>query len=167
MTSFVALIRAMNVGGKGMLPMTELRTLCLGLDLKKVRTYIQSGNVLFESTLPEPALRALLEQTLAMKMGTRRNVLIRQASELRSILDENPFPAADPARVGVVFFSAPVPMPPIPPGREELHLRGRELFIHYPDGMGRSKLRLPASLEAEGTMRNLNTVAKLVAMATE
>ena len=142
--------------------------MCVELGLEKVRTYIQSGNVVFESRFPESILRANLEQALFEKMGKHVGVLIRTASELRAILDANPFPVAKPAQVGVVFLPEPAPGSLLTgwmiPGREELRVIGREIFIHYPDGMGRSKLKLP-SRAASGTTRNLNTVAKLAAMA--
>lgn len=167
MAVFVALLRAVNVGGTGMLPMAELRTLCVELGWRNVRTYIQSGNVVFESPLPERAVRAELERALAEKMGRHVGVLIRTAPELRTIFESNPFPNAAPAQVGVVFLSEPAPkdllVGPVIPGQEELHVAGREIFVHYPGGMGRSRLKIPPPA-TEGTMRNLNTVAKLVTM---
>ena len=168
MTAFVALLRAVNVGGTGMLPMKELQAICVKLGLEKVQTYIQSGNVVFESRMPERILRENLEQALSEKMGRPATVLIRTASELRAALDANPFPAAKPAQVALVFLPEPGPSDLLTglaiTGREEVRLIGREIFIHYPDGMGRSKLKLPSGA-ANGTARNLNTVAKLAAMA--
>jgi uncharacterized protein (DUF1697 family) len=168
LTAFVALLRAVNVGGTSMLPMKELQAMCVELGLEKVRTYIQSGNVVFESRMPERILRANLEQTLSKKMSKHVTVLIRTASELRTTLDANPFPTAKPAQVGLVFLPEPAPSSLLTglvvPGREEVRLIGRDIFIHYPDGMGRSKLKLPSET-ANGTTRNLNTVAKLAAMA--
>jgi uncharacterized protein (DUF1697 family) len=167
MTVFVALLRALNVGGTGILPMKELQALFVATGLTSVRTYIQSGNVVFESGQSEAKLQADLEQALTNKMGRKVGVLIRTASALHATLEANPFPNAPPARVGVVFLPEPAPTNLLAgvkvPGREELHLADREIFIHYPDGMGRSKLKLPP-LASRGTTRNLNTVAKLVAM---
>jgi uncharacterized protein (DUF1697 family) len=169
MTVFVALLRAVNVGGTGMLPMKELQSLFLERGLKNVRTYIQSGNVVFESVHDEARLKADLELALTRKMGKGVAVLIRTSGELQAVLDANPFPSAAPARVGVVFLSEPAPSNLLEglkiSGREELHLAGREIFIHYPDGMGRSKLKLPP-LASNGTSRNINTVARLVAMTS-
>jgi uncharacterized protein (DUF1697 family) len=170
MTAFVALLRAVNVGGTGMLPMEELRSLCVELGLEKVRTYIQSGNVVFESEMEERILGAQLEQALSAKIGRPVGVLIRTAAELRATLDANPFPSAKPAEVGVVFLHEPAPSQLLTglaiPGQEQVRPIGREIFVHYPDGMGRSKLKLPSEV-ANGTTRNLNTVAKLAAMAGE
>ncbi len=167
MSIFVALLRAVNVGGTGMLPMKELSAICVKLGFEKVRTYIQSGNVIFESALPERDIQAKLEQVLTKKMGKKIDVMVRSASELRSILEANPFPEAEPAKVMVVFLSHAAPKGILDnlaaPGGEEVRPGTREIYIYYPNGMGRSKLKLPPSLGA-ATARNINTVAKLVAM---
>jgi uncharacterized protein (DUF1697 family) len=167
LATFVALLRAINVGGTGVLPMKELAALCSGAGLESVRTYIQSGNVVFQSTLREAEIRARLEPALARRMGKPIDVMIRTAAELRSVLDNNPFPAGNPAQVVVMFLSRPAPTGLVDalviPGSEEVRVAGRDLYIHYPDGIGRSKLKLPPALV--GTARNLNTVGKLAAMA--
>ena len=167
MAVFIALLRAINVGGTGMLPMKELSALCTELGLAKVRTYIQSGNVVFESRLSEEKVRAALEKALAERMRKTIDVMVRTAAELRSVLEANPFPDAQPAKVAVVFRSGPAPKGLLEnlviPGGEEVRLGKREIYIHYPDGMGRSKLRLSSAVGVV-TVRNINTVAKLVAM---
>jgi uncharacterized protein (DUF1697 family) len=169
MTVFVALLRAINVGGTGTLSMKELSALCADLGLKRVRTYIQSGNVVFESLLSEAALREKLEQALTKRMEKRVDVVVRTASELRSVVEANPFPDAPPAKVAVFFRSDPLPKGLLDnlviPGGEEVRPGRREIYVHYPNGMGRSKLRLSPSAGV-GTVRNMNTVAKLVAIAT-
>ena len=167
MTVFVALLRAINVGGTGKLPMKDLSALCAALGFDRVRTYIQSGNVIFESNLSERAIRARLEKALTEKLGKRADVVVRTGPELRSVLRANPFPNADASRVGV-FFRADVLDKTllgevVAPGGEEVRLGKREIYIHFPQGMGRSKLKLPAGV---GTLRNINTVAKLVDMAS-
>jgi uncharacterized protein (DUF1697 family) len=170
MAIFVALLRAVNVGGTGALPMAQLRNLCADLGWQAVRTYIQSGNVVFESASSEPILRDELQRALAAHAGRPIGVAIRKAADLKAILMANPFPDAKPAQVGVVFLSEPVPADMLAeasiPGPEEMRAIGREIFIHYPDGMGRSKLKLPLAAR-NGTVRNVNTVAKLVAMTDE
>lgn len=166
---FVALLRAVNVGGTGKLPMRDLAALCTELGLEGVRTYIQSGNVVFRSRRSEKSIASALMQALAKKMGRRVDVAVRTAVQLRAVLRANPFPGGKPAQVAVVFLAASPPkglLDDLPiPGREELRLAGREIYIHYPDGMGRSKLKLPATLV--GTARNLNTVAKLVKISED
>jgi uncharacterized protein (DUF1697 family) len=169
MTTFVALLRAVNVGGTGLLPMKDLSALCTRLGFSDVRTYIQSGNVVFRSDVPEARARKILETALAERLGKPVDVMIRSAAELRAVLAGNPFPEAPPSRVAVVFSSNPVPKSAvdevIAPGGEQAAAGKRELYIFYPDGMGRSKLKLPPAL-GRMTARNINTVAKLVAMAS-
>lgn len=156
MTVFIALLRAINVGGTGILPMKELSGLCTDLGFESVRTYIQSGNVIFQSRRSEERIRTELEQALAGKMGKRIDVMVRTAPELRSVLEANPFPDADPGQVDVAFLAGPVPVGLLEKfriaGREEIRLGTREIYIHYPDGMGRSKLKLPSGVSA--TVRN-------------
>jgi uncharacterized protein (DUF1697 family) len=167
MTRFVALLRAVNVGGTGLLPMSELAALCAGLGHENVRTYIASGNVLFRSTLSEAEVRSGLERTLAERMGKAVEVMVRTGAEMQAVLDANPFPSADPKRVVVGFLNAPAPDDFL--GRvksvqdEDIRILGREIYIHYRAGIARSKLKLPASPAATG--RNLNTVARLAELA--
>ncbi|WP_425097893.1 DUF1697 domain-containing protein [Tropicibacter sp. S64] len=162
MTRYCALLRAVNVGGTGKLPMAELRALCADAGFADVSTYIASGNALFATDASEDAVRAALEERLAAHAGKPVGVLIRSAARMRQALQSNPFPEADPRRLGVLFLpSEPEPAALEPKGQagEAIVAAGREVYIHYPDGMGRSKLRFKAM--DVGTMRNLNTVAKL------
>jgi uncharacterized protein (DUF1697 family) len=167
MPTHIALLRAINVGGTGKLPMTELRALCEQLGFANVRTYIQSGNVVFESKLSSKRAKAVLEDALEARLGKRHAALLRSAEELAAVESRNPFPEADPKQLLVVFLDAPPPGDALKavkiPGRERLHLDGRELFIHFPDGMGRSKLKVP--LAGVGTGRNLNTIRALLRFA--
>jgi uncharacterized protein (DUF1697 family) len=168
MTVYVALLRAINVGGTGILPMKELTALCSGLGFNQVRTYIQSGNVIFDSPLGKDVVHQQLEQALNKKMGKPVDVLLRTAAELGAILKANPFPAAEPSKVAVVFCSGNLPKGWLEllriPGNEEVRPGKKEIYIHYPEGMGKSKLKLPPSTGA-ATARNVNTVTKLLALA--
>lgn len=163
MKTFIALLRGINVGGSGKLPMAELRTLCEDIGFKNVRTYIQSGNVIFESNFDEKALNEKLSLALQNEMQKQIPVIIRTVDELESVVAANPFPDEIPSQVGVMFFAEKVQENlldhQVIPGREEVKISGREIYIHYPDGMGRSKLKL--SIEKQGTMRNMNTAMRL------
>lgn len=167
MPVYVALLRAVNVGGTSTLPMSELKTICEGLGFADVQTYIQSGNVLFRSNLAEGEVRRRLEEALAARMGKAPGVILRSRRELETVLAEAPFPDAKPNFLLVTFL----PEPPaagaldklVAPDGEEVQIHGREIYIHYPNGSGRSKLKLPAL--KPGTARNLNTVCKLAEMA--
>jgi uncharacterized protein (DUF1697 family) len=170
MTVFAALLRAVNVGGTGMLPMKDLAALCTKLGFQNVRTYIQSGNVVFASRLSRTRVRESLEKALAVRMGKKVDVILRDAAELRQVLEANPFRSADPSRVAVAFCSEPVQKElfdaVVIPGNEQIVAGRQEVYIHYPDGMGRSKLKLP-KIDGVATVRNINTVTKLVAMVGE
>lgn len=164
----IALLRAINVGGTGKLPMAELRTVCEDLGFSDVQTYIQSGNVLFRSDLSSGQAEARLDKALETKLGKAPGVMIRAAGELAALAEGNPFPDAKPNYLMVNFLPGALPDDPlaglVAPDGEEVHAGTREIWVHYPNGSGRSKFKLPALKRA--TARNLNTVRKLAAMAT-
>jgi uncharacterized protein (DUF1697 family) len=169
MAVYVALLRAVNVGGTGKLPMSELRELCVEQGFADVTTYIQSGNVVFSTRCAEAEAQRRLERALAAKLGKPVGVHLRTPAELAAILARNPFPDAEPSKVLVLFLDHEPPTDALDavqsPGGEQLHLAGRELFVHFPDGMGRSKLKIPFAKTATG--RNLNTVAKLLELGRQ
>jgi len=163
--TYICFLRGINVGGNTMLPMNELKSLCEKLGFQRVRTYIQSGNVIFESLLDEAALAKHLEAALQKRMGKHIPVALRTIDELDEVLKKNPFQKAEPAKVGVMFFAKPVHKDFLDSVStstgEEVKIGNREIYIHYPNGMGRSKLKLPKEAK-EGTVRNINTVRKLI-----
>lgn len=168
MSIHVALLRAVNVGGTGKLPMAELRAMCEAIGFDNVRTYIASGNVVFESSHCAATARDLLEARLCDYAGKRVGVLIRSASELAAVQASNPFPGEAPNRTVAIFLDHP-PGPDAldaVSGRngERIVLGKREIYVFYGDGMSHSRLRIPAA--RAGTARNMNTVARLVALAT-
>lgn len=167
MTAFIALLRAVNVGGTSSLPMAELRALCESAGFEGARTYIQSGNVCFASPLTEREVKRALEAALEAKMGAAVGVLVRTADELRAALAANPYAREKPNLTYAIFYDEALPPDALvgvaTPGGERLALGVRELYVTYPEGMGRSKLKVPhAKL---GTARNMNTVAKLVELS--
>ncbi|MEN9577465.1 MAG: hypothetical protein RJA70_474 [Pseudomonadota bacterium] len=166
MTQYVALLRAVNVGGTGKLTMNALRTLCEAAKFTCVSTYIQSGNVVFQSSLSAANVTKQLAGALGLHMGKPVGVLVRTATEMATIAANNPFPEAAPNQVLVFFTPKIVAAADLRAvsiaGREEVRAIGREVYVHYPDGQGRSKLKLP--MADTGTARNMNTVSKLLAM---
>jgi uncharacterized protein (DUF1697 family) len=166
-TAFVALLRAVNVGGTGKLPMADLKAIAEAAGLKRVRTYIASGNLVFDSALSEAAVKQTLEQALERYAGKPVAVMVRTAAQMRAALDGNPFPDRAANRTMAVFLDAAPPADTldrvVAPGGEEVRLGLREIYIHYGEGMGQSKLKVPAA--KAGTARNINTVAKLAEMA--
>jgi uncharacterized protein (DUF1697 family) len=169
MTAYVALLRAVNVGGTGKLPMSDLKAMCGTAGFAKVKTYIASGNVVFESDEAEAEVAAALDRKLADYAGKPVGVMVRTAAEMKAVLDNNPFPDAKPNYTVAIFLEkAPAKdalEAMVAPDGEEARLGKREIYVHYPNGQGRSKLKLPAA--KAGTARNINTVAKLAGMAGE
>jgi uncharacterized protein (DUF1697 family) len=169
MTRYIALLRAINVGGTGKLPMSDLRAICEEAGFAHVQTYIASGNVLFESKAAASKVKAELEARLHAHAGKQVDVVLRTAAEMSAVLRANPFPKAEARHTYAVFLDEPPPSNALArvAGQqdEEMRLGKREIYVHYPSGMGRSKLRIPAA--KAGTARNMNTVAKLVELASK
>lgn len=167
MTSYVALLRAVNVGGTGKLPMSDLKAMCETAGFDNVRTYIASGNVLFDSRLDEQTIRDALELQLAAYAGKPVGVLLRTADEMAAVLAGNPYSSEPGNRVVAIFLdSAPAAdmLKDVTGQREErLALGRRELYVHYGRGMADSRLRISAA--KTGTARNMNTVATLASLA--
>lgn len=169
MSSYIALLRAVNVGGTGKLPMTELKAMCEALGYTRVRTYIASGNVLFESAQSEAAIKAALERRLAQYAGKPVGVLVRTAAEMAEVARCNPFAGAPGNRVVAIFLDTPPTADALTNLRhqkdEQLVLGAREIYVHYGEGMADSKLVVAAA--KAGTGRNMNTVIQLAAMAAQ
>ena len=154
---------------------TELRLCCLSEYLprtvargERARTYIASGNVVFESAATARQAKAALEARLERYAGKPVGVLIRTVAEMEQVLAANPFSQAAPNRAVAIFLDDPPPADALDAVRhrknEDIALGAREIYVHYGDGMADSKLVIPAA--KSGTARNLNTIAKLIEMAT-
>ena len=169
MPVFVALLRAVNVGGTGKLPMSDLKGLCEKAGFRNVRTYIASGNVVAERDGSEAEAKAALEAELRAYAGKPIGVIVRTGAEMARVVALNPFPDRAANLTAAIFLDRAPPSNALSEikgqANEEVRLGAREIYVHYPDGMGRSKLRIPAA--RDGTARNMNTVAKLAAMAAE
>lgn len=167
MQTYIVLLRAVNVGGTGKLPMAELKAMCEACGFRQVRTYIASGNVVLCSAASARKVQAALEAALADYAGKPVGVLVRSAAEMSQVLAANPFPKAAPNRTVAVFLDQAPPADALQTVKhrngEELVLGEREIYVHYGDGMAHSKLVIPAA--KAGTARNMNTVARLVEMA--
>jgi len=167
MTPFVILLRAVNVGGTGKLPMTELKAMCERVGLEDVRTYIASGNVVCRSAQTEARVKALVERALADHAGKAVGVVVRSGAEMAAVRDASPFASTDASKTVAIFLDEAPPADALERvsghGNEVFRLGKREIYVYYPDGMGRSKLKIPAA--AAGTARNMNTVSKLAEWA--
>jgi uncharacterized protein (DUF1697 family) len=169
-TAYVALLRAVNVGGTGKLPMAKLRSIAEDLGFGNPRTFIASGNLLFTSGKSERRVCAALERALEKHMGKPVGVVVRTAKEMASVAEANPFQDSPLNRVHATFLAGKPPQDALDHVRgrldERIALGKREIYIDYgASGAGGSKLRIPAA--AAGTARNMNSVAKLAEMAKE
>ena len=178
-TPRVALLRAVNLGAHNKVSMTALLELAGALGFTDAQTVLQSGNLVFHDPerRPSAVLEQLLERELADRCGVRTDVFVRDAIEWTSIVAANPFPSEaqkDPSHLVVALGREAVPAAGVEAlhrasvGREQLRAVGRELYVYYPDGIGRS--RLTAGLMARhlgsgaGTARNWNTVMRIDAL---
>jgi uncharacterized protein (DUF1697 family) len=166
MTGWVALLRAVNVGGTTKLPMDRLKAFGEKAGFAHVRTYIASGNLVFAGGDGEDAIRERLDALIEAEYGRRLGVVVRSAEEMAKVAARNPFAEHPANRVLALFADGPLSLDGLRhQGDEQLALGEREIFVHYPSGQGRSRLVIPAA--REGTARNMNTVAKLAEMAKE
>jgi len=176
MPVLIAMLRAVNLAGRNKVKMEALRELCGSLKFRDARTHLQSGNVVFRAGGNAAGVALKLENAIEQSFGFRSSVIVRTPAELAAVISKNPFAGrdVDPSRL-LVYFLAGEPaaeacsrIPEINAGPEELHLDARELFIHFPNGMGQTKLSLAKverMLETSGTGRNWNTVTKLLEIA--
>lgn len=167
MTRLVGLLRAVNVGGTGKLPMTDLRAICADCGFSEIETYIASGNVVFGHAGSAALAGQLLETALASYAGKPVGVIIRTAAQMAQVVRDCPFADALGNKAVVLFLPEPPPPDALADvsgvDGEEIAFGRRELYVHYVNGQGRSKLAIPAA--KRGTARNMNTVRKLCAMA--
>jgi uncharacterized protein (DUF1697 family) len=179
MTSYVALLRGVNVGGNKMVAMADLRDMLTKLGFEDAKTLLQSGNAVFRCAAKPPAkLEALLEAATTKRFGLTCDYHIRTAAELQDAIDANPLKAEakeDPSHLLVSFFRQPLDTAKVKAaqaaiaGPEVVRCDGRHLYMFYPDGLGNSKagIVVDKALGVRGTARNWNTVLKLARLAAE
>ncbi len=172
---YVALLRGVNVGGRNKLPMADLREIFAEACCAAVQTYIQSGNVVFEAA-QDLAERVPEIVTLAIRrrFDIETAVIVRSPEELRQVADSNPFDTSGDPRLLHVAFLQDTPgaesVTRLDPDRsppDAFAVRGRNVYLHYPNGVARSKLTneyLAAQLQTVSTTRNWRTVLTLLEM---
>jgi uncharacterized protein (DUF1697 family) len=176
----ICMLRGVNVGGRNMIKMDALKALCISLKLKDPQTYVQSGNVIFSSGEKDlTKLGKRIQDAIEKTVGFRPGVVLRTVAELRNIIARNPFAkrsGIEPGKLLVNFLAddpgkdAREKALAIKIGPEEMHLIGREAYIYFPNGQGRSKLPWAAierALGTSGTGRNWNSVTKMLEIAEE
>lgn len=176
MTRWIALLRGVNVGGGNKIAMPALRVSCEGCGFERVSTYIQSGNVVFEAKGEEASVTAALRKVLTEEHGLNVPVVVRSAKEMDRLADSHPGLKAgvDPRYLHIVFLDKKVAKADarrLDAARFEpdtFDVDGREIYVTYPQGSGRSKLTIDVFEKAFGaiaTARNVNTVHKLIDLA--
>ena len=178
MAVIISMLRGVNVGGHNKIKMEALRALYESLKLRDAQTYVQSGNVIFRTDERDMLrLAKRIEDGIQRKFGFRPDVVLRTAAEMRDVIARNPFAkrrGIEPSKLLASFLASD-------PGEEarekvrqmkcdpeELRIEGREVYIYFPNGMGRSKLQwagLGKMLGTQGTGRNWNSVTKMTEMA--
>ncbi len=175
MTTYAAMLRAVNVGGS-LLPMAELRAAFVDMGHDDARTYIQSGNVVFASSIPATRLQTEIESGLEARFGRALPVVLRTGAQLTRVLRTNPLSGErDPKKTHVTFLRQ---KPEAARVRgldteaflpDEFRVAGLEVYVYCPDGYGRTKITnayFERALKVPATTRNLTTVTKLAGMAT-
>ena len=178
MAVIISMLRGVNVGGHNKIKMDALRALYESMKLREAQTYVQSGNVIFRTDERDTArLAKRIEDGIERKLGFRPDVILRTAAEMREVIAMSPFAkrrGIAPNKLLVSFLASD-------PGEEarekvrqmkcdpeELRIKGRELYMHFPNGIGRSKLswsKLEKTLKTPGTGRNWNSVTKILEIA--
>lgn len=167
MARYIALLRAVNVGGTGRITMPDFRDALAGLGCTDVKTYLQTGNAVFTADEQPPDV---LAQRIGERLPLATEVLIRTPDELRAVLARNELPTTDPARLLVTFLATPpepdafADLDPAKLAPEAFQVGEREVYLWCPNGVGRSPLATTFAKRGTGTARNWNTVTKLLAL---
>jgi len=173
--TYIALLKGINVGGNRRLPMADLKTALTDAGFEAVRTILASGNVVLEAPETDPAtLEARLSSETTARLGVTTDYMVRDVDEWAALIAANPYPdvaVSEPGRLLVVVMKTRPDVPKATAylasyaGRERVSMGGREIFIHYPDGQGQSRLSIARF--GNGTARNWNTVTKLATMVEQ
>jgi uncharacterized protein (DUF1697 family) len=178
MPVLISMLRGINVGGHHKIKMDALRSVYASLKCEDARTYVQSGNVVFRTKEKNSIQFAKkIQDAIEREFGFRPEVIVRTCDEMRAAIAANPFAGrrdVEPGKLLITFLAgepgpgAGASLAGLKPHKEELHLKGRELYIYFPDGVGKSKLpwsSVEKFLKTTGTARNLNSVIKMLEIA--
>ena len=173
MTTYVALLRGINLGPARRVEMPALRELASGLGYHDVATYLSTGNLILSTDQAPEEVRVALEQGMEQALGLDVDVMVRTAEELAAVVRGNPWPDGDPSRVTVAFLTAPAPagveerLAGVAAEDEPFLVAGREVYVYYGHGQAGSRLapRLAEVIGVSATVRTLRTTAKLADLA--
>ena len=174
----ICMLRGVNLGAHNRVKMDDLKKLCTSLKLRDPQTYVQSGNVIFTTAERDLGkLRKKLEAAIHKKFGFQTDAILRTTTDFREVVAQNPFAKRKdihPSKLLVTFLSsdpgeaARKQVRAIKTDPEEILIEGREAYIYFPNGAGRSKLNwpiIPKTLKVQGTARNWNSVSKMLELA--
>lgn len=172
MTVYAAFIRGINLGPSNKIAMPRLRELAEGVGWSDVASYINSGNLVFTSTKRPVTLEREFARAVAEEMGKPVDITVRSRSQLAKIVADNPYPDGHPSRVNVAFLMAKLPagvaerLSAMATDREPFVVRDTEIYVHYQDGLGRSKLaeKFASVIKVSATTRTIGTVTKVLAL---
>lgn len=172
MTSYVAFLRGINLGGSNKIAMPALRELAVTLGYGDVRTSINSGNLLFTATGTDRELSEQIQRALLEEFGKSIDVAVRSEAQLRRLLGSNPYPDGNPSQVTVAFLTGPAPataqqkVTALATEAEPVTFAGDEVWVNYTEGIANSKLaaQFVKAVGVSATVRNVRTVGKVVAL---
>lgn len=163
---YASLIRGINVSGKNIVKMAELRAALEQVGLEEVKTYIQSGNVICSSNKDEKEISQLIKKILKNSFDVEAPVVIINPNYLKEVMHANPYKSEDPKKVAIGFLNKTAEMVALPGIKnEQLALGEKCIYLYYPDGMGKSKISntlIEKKMGVVSTMRNLNTCEKVL-----
>jgi len=176
MVTIISMLRGINVGGHNKILMNDLKDLYSSLGFQNVRTYIQSGNVVFNfPDIERSDLERMIVDAIKKRFDLDIDVINRTSEEIRSVLNNKPISCEDESKLYVTFLREKVEdldlleLEKVKGTREEFHLSGSEIYLMYPDGIGRTKLNnsyIERKLKVQATTRNWRTVKKLNEMCS-
>ena len=175
MPRYVAFLRGINLGSTNKISMPRLREITEGLGYTDVVTYINSGNLILTGTDPAATIEQRLAKAIADELGLKIDVAVRTPARLATIVAENPFSDGDPTYVTVAFLTKAAPaeakrkLAEVATEKEPYVFSGQEVYVHYTEGQGRSKLsgRFADIIGVSATVRNLRTVTKVLDLARD
>jgi uncharacterized protein (DUF1697 family) len=170
--TYVAFLRGINLGPTNKIAMPALRELATGLGYTDVATYINSGNLIFDSPKRAATLEREIAASVKQTFGLRIDVAVRTPAQLKKLLAENPYPNGNPSQVTIAFLTQPAPatgkekVAAIATEAEPFTFAGHDVYVHYANGLGNSKLaeKFSAVIGVSSTVRNINTVTRIVAL---
>jgi uncharacterized protein (DUF1697 family) len=170
--TYVAFLRGINLGPSNKISMPELRAMAEDLGYTDVATYINSGNLIITSPKKAATVEREISDAIKKTFGHKIDVTVRTSAQLKKIVDQNPYPDGNPSQVTVAFLTKPAPadgkkrVAEVAQDYEPFSFSGQEVYVHYSQGLGKSKLaeKFSAIVGVSSTVRTIRTVEKVLAL---